>query len=355
MSRQNFPAALGFAMPAEWEPHARTLMAWPSRLSLWGSAERMGRAKGAYARVAQAISAFEPVAMLARPQDAREAERVCGREVEIMGVPLDDSWVRDTGPIFVARMRNGLREIAGTDWRFNGWGGKYPDFAEDDRIPERVLEKWGVRRLEAPLVLEGGSIAVDGEGTLYTNEECLLNPNRNPAHARADIERVLAGYLGVRRIVWMPWGLEDDETDGHIDNVAALAGPARVLLNWTEDANDPNATRMNANKVALLAARDAQGRAIEVIEMPQPSLEMAWNGHRLPLSHLNFYVVNGAVIAPSFDGPLDGEAKRILCAAFKGREIVQVPARDIVVGGGGIHCITQQVPAGIAAALEGLE
>jgi agmatine deiminase len=342
-------------MPAEWEPHARTLMAWPCRSALWETQERMGRARMAYAQVARAIATFEPVTMLARPQDAKEAERLCGKAVEILSVPLDDSWVRDTGPIFVARMRNGVREIAGTDWRFNGWGGKYPDYAEDDRIPERVLAKWGVRRLEAPLVLEGGSIAVDGEGTLYTNEECLLNPNRNPGLSRADIEQVLGDYLGVRRIVWMPWGLEDDETDGHIDNAAALAGPARVLLNWTRELDDANAARMNANKIALLAARDARDRAIEVIEVPQPSLEMAWNGHRLPLSYLNFYVVNGAVIAPSFDDPLDGEAKRILSAAFKGREIVQVLARDIVVGGGGIHCITQQVPAGAPAKLEGSE
>jgi agmatine deiminase len=339
-------------MPAEWEPHARTLMAWPSRPLLWGTPERMGRAKGAYARVAQAIAAFEPVTMLARPEDAKEAERACGREVEVLAMPLDDSWARDTGPIFVARMQNGVREIAGTHWRFNGWGEKYPDYGEDVRISERVLEKWGVRRIEVPLVLEGGSIAIDGEGTLYTNEECLLNPNRNPGHSRADIECVLREYLGVRHVVWMPWGLDDDETDGHIDNAAALAGPARVLLNWTQDAGDLNAARMKANKVALLGARDARERTIEVIEMPQPKQEVAWNGHRLPLSYLNFYVVNGAVIAPSFTDPLDGEAKRILSAAFKGREIVQVPARDIIVGGGGIHCITQQVPAGAPAALE---
>lgn len=346
------PATLGFAMPAEWEPHQRTLLAWPCRGSLWGSAERMSRARTAYVRVAQAIAAFEPVTMLARPEDAKETERLCGKDIEVLPIPLDDSWVRDSGPIFVARGKIGRREIAGTDWSFNGWGGKYPDHADDDRIPERLLAKWSVRRLAIPMVLEGGAILSDGQGTLYTTEECLLNTNRNSELSRAEIEARLGEHLGARATVWMPWGLEDDETDGHIDNVAALAAPARLLLNWTNDAEDLNAERVSANRTALSKQRDEQGRAIEVIDVPQPPREMAWNGHRLALSYLNFYICNGAVIAPSFDDPLDGEAKRILADAFPARQIVQVPARDIVPGGGGIHCITQQVPAGVFAAPE---
>lgn len=343
------PAALGFAMPAEWEQHQRTLMAWPCRGALWGSAERMARARAATAEVARAIAAFEPVTMLARPEDAGEAERQCGREAEIFPLPIDDSWVRDTGPIFVARGAGDGREIAGTDWRFNGWGGKYAPHGDDDRIPERLLGAWRIPRFAVPMVLEGGSIAADGEGTLYTTEECLLAQNRNPELSRSDIEGRLKDRLGVSRLVWLPLGIDDDETDGHIDNVAALAGPARLLLNWTSDKDDPNYKRMRANEAALAKQRDAKGRHIDVIEMPQPARRLARNGARLPLSYLNFYVCNGAVIAPRFEDPFDGDAKRILAAAFPGREIVQVNALDIVPGGGGIHCITQQVPAGPAA------
>ncbi|MFO1186806.1 MAG: agmatine deiminase family protein [Alphaproteobacteria bacterium] len=347
------PAALGFAMPAEWEPHARTLVAWPCRGTLWGSAERMSRARAAYAEVARAIAAFEPVMMLVHPDDAKEAERLCGKDVEIVPLPIDDSWVRDTGPIFVARGPAGGREVAGTDWRFNGWGGKYVPHADDDKIPERLLTAWRIPRFEAPMVLEGGSITVDGEGTLYTTEECLLAQNRNPELSRADIEASLKDQLGVSHIVWLPWGIDDDETDGHIDNVAALAGPSRLLLNWTTEKDDPNYKRMRANEAALAKQRDARGRHIDVIEMPQPLKQLAWNGARLPLSYLNFYVCNGAVIAPRFDDPLDLDAKRILAAAFPEREIVQVNALDIVPGGGGIHCITQQMPAGVAAKVDG--
>ena len=312
----------------------------------------MSRARAAYAEVARAIAAFEPVTMLVHPDDAKEPERLCGKEVEIFPLPIDDSWVRDTGPIFVVRGAGALREIAGTDWRFNGWGGKYEPHADDDRIPKRVLAEWRIPRFAVRVVLEGGSIAVDGEGTLYTTEECLLAQNRNPEFSRGDIEARLRDNLGVSHIVWLPLGVDDDETDGHIDNVAALAGPARLLLNWATDKDDPNFKRMRANEAALSKQRDAKGRHIDVIEVPQPPRKMGWNDQRLPLSYLNFYVCNGAVIAPRFDDPLDADAKRILAAAFPAREIVQVPALDIVPGGGGIHCITQQVPDGVAAKVE---
>lgn len=202
------------------------------------------------------------------------------------------------------------------------------------------------------MVLEGGAIASDGDGTLYTTEECLTNPNRNPGLSREAIDRTLTDYLGLPHTVWLPIGLEDDETDGHIDNCAALCAPGRLLLNSPDDPSDANTARTQTNRTAVERQRDARGRRIEIIDMPQPKRELAWNGHRLALSYLNFYVCNGAVIAPSFDLPEDFEAGRILGAAFPGREIVQIPARDIVQGGGGIHCITQQVPAGTPANLE---
>ncbi|MFZ1989965.1 MAG: agmatine deiminase family protein [Alphaproteobacteria bacterium] len=334
------PASLGFAMPAEWEPHERTFIAWPCRLELWGNAGRMSRARAAHARLAKAISEVEPVIMIARPDDAADAERQCGKDVEVRAIAIDDSWIRDSGPVFVKRGN----EIAGIDWKFNAWGGKYRGYEDDDKLPERLLRELGIERFAAPIVLEGGSIAVDGAGSLMTTEECLLNANRNPGLARADIERALTDYCGVRRIMWLPYGLEDDETDGHIDNVAAFAAPGMVLLNWTDDESDPNFIRMRANEKALKAAQDRTGQRVEIIKIKEPPRAVGWNGRRLPLSYLNFYVANEAVLAPSFDHPLDRETAAILRDCFPSRKVVQLPMLDVVVGGGGIHCITQQQP-----------
>ena len=335
------PASLGFAMPAEWEPHERTLMAWPCRKELWGDAVRLQRARAAHTRLARAINEVEPVMMIAHPDDASDAERQCGKNIEVRAIPIDDSWVRDSGPIFV---KCGS-QIAGVDWKFNAWGNKYHGFDDDDKLPERLLAELGIRRFAAPLVLEGGSIAVDGAGSLITTEECLPNPNRNPGLMRADIEKALTDYFGVRHIIWLPYGLEDDETDGHIDNVAAFAPPGLVLLNWTDDESDPNYARMRANEKALKAAQDRIGQPLEIIKVVEPPRATGWNGRRLPLSYLNFYVANEAVFVPSFDHPFDREAAATLGACFHTKEVVQLPMEDVVVGGGGIHCITQQQPA----------
>ncbi|HXZ68586.1 MAG TPA: agmatine deiminase family protein, partial [Alphaproteobacteria bacterium] len=334
------PASLGFAMPAEWEPHERTFMAWPCRKELWRDAVRMQRARAVHAQLAKAINEVEPLVMIARPEDASEAERQCGKNIEVRAIPIDDSWVRDSGPVFVRRGA----EIAGVDWRFNAWGNKYTGYEDDDKLPERLLSELGIRRFAAPIVLEGGSVAVDGAGTLMTTEECLLNPNRNPGVSRADIEKVLTDYCGVRRIMWLPYGLEDDETDGHIDNVAAFAAPKVVLLNWSDDESDPNFLRMRANEEALKAAQDRAGQNVEIVRVQEPPRALGWNGRRLPLSYLNFYVANEAVFAPAFDSPLDHEAAAILRDCFPSRKVVQLPMLDVVAGGGGIHCITQQQP-----------
>jgi agmatine deiminase len=335
------PTSLGFAMPAEWERHERTFIAWPCRNELWGEPSRMERARAAHARLAQAISAVEPVIMIARPEDAADAECQCGKAVEVRPIAIDDSWIRDSGPTFVKRKN----EIAGVDWKFNAWGNKYRGYDDDDKLPARLLDELGIKRFEAPIVLEGGAIAVDGAGTLMTTEECLLNPNRNPDASRVEIEATLAAYLGIKRIVWLPYGLDDDETDGHIDNVAAFAPGGVTLLNWTDDEGDANFARMRANERALKEARDAKGQPFEVVRLPQPQSAIGWNGRRLPLSYLNFYATGDAVFAPSFDHTLDKEAAAILSKCFVGRKIVQLPMADVAVGGGGIHCITQQQPA----------
>ncbi|HET7091899.1 MAG TPA: agmatine deiminase family protein [Thermomicrobiales bacterium] len=329
-----------FRMPAEWAPHERCLMAWPTRQELWG--DEFEPAKAEYAAVARAIAKFEPVLMAALPAGAAEARRMCGPNVEVVEFPLDDSWLRDSGPIFVIGP-NGER--AGVDFKFNAWGERFHPFADDDLFPKRLLAHLGIVRRSSSMVLEGGSIAVDGEGTLIATEQCLLNPNRNPTWTREAIEGELRRQLGVETIVWLPFGIaEDSITDGHVDGVCAFVRPGVVLLQSVADRSDPNWERAAANGRRLDEARDAAGRRFEVIEAPYlPRVEVGGRSVRVP--PVNFYVANGAVIAPVAGAATDEATLDLLAAAFPEREVVPVTARVIGYGGGGIHCITQQVPA----------
>ena len=336
---ERVPADDGFFMPAEWAPHERCWMAWPCRESLWE--EGLDAARGAYAAVARAISAFEPVTMLANATDVAEAAARCGATVSTQALPLDDSWMRDSGPTFVVDGKGG---IGGVDWRFNAWGEKFHPFDQDARIAERVLEQLAVPRYAAPLVLEGGSIHVDGEGTLLTSEECLLHPNRNHDLDRAAIEDLLRRYLGVSAFVWLGQGLDKDDTDGHVDNIARYVRPGVVMAVTCDDPADPNHAILNDNLARLKKAHDAKGRALEVIELPLPREARHLDGQRLALSYVNYYIANGGVVMPSFDDANDALAYDIVSKAFLERRVTQVPALPILAGGGGIHCITQQQP-----------
>jgi agmatine deiminase len=336
------PADDGLFMPAEWEPHARCWMQWPSRADVWG--EQLPQAYAAYAQVARAISRFEPVSMVCRPADEAQARLACGRDIEIVPIEIDDSWARDSGPIFLADGKGG---VAGVHWRFNAWGNAYQGYENDRKVGGAILEHLGVRRYEGPMILEGGSICADGYGTLLTTEECLFNDNRNPELTRQQIEERIALYLGVRRIIWLDQGLEDDETGGHVDMIACFAGPGRVLLHMPEDRSDINFMRMRENRLRLEAARDARGQRLEVIEMPQPKISRKRpDGRRLSTSYVNFYIANGGIVMPGFDDPNDAAAREIVAEAFPDREVVQVPSLAIAAGGGVIHCITQQQPKG---------
>lgn len=338
------PADDGLFMPAEWEPHARCWMQWPSRGEVWG--EQLPQAYAAYARVARAIARFEPVSMVCRSVDEPQVRLACGREIEIVTIEIDDSWARDSGPTFLVDGRGG---VAGVHWRFNAWGNAYWPHDSDRKVGGAILEHLQMRRYDGPMTLEGGSICVDGYGTLLTTEECLFNENRNPELTRQQIEERLALYLGIRRIVWLDQGLQDDETGGHVDMIACFAGPGRVILHMPEDRGDINFMRMRENKLRLQAARDARGRRLEVIEVPQPRRNLRRpDGRRLTTSYVNFYIANGGIVMPSFDDPNDAAAAEIIGAAFPDREVVQVPALDIAAGGGVIHCITQQQPRGEA-------
>jgi agmatine deiminase len=329
-------------MPAEWSEHELTLMAWPVRLELWR--DRLAEAKAEYATVARAIAAFEPVLMVVAEGGAQEARDACGSGVAVIELPIDDSWMRDSGPIFVTG--SGGRR-AGVDFRFNGWGEKFAPYDRDDAMSEPLLAHLGIDRLPADLVLEGGSITVDGEGTLIATEQCLLHPSRNPSLSRAEIEERLREHLGVQEVIWIAHGLlEDHDTDGHVDNVAQFVAPGVVLVQTVDDPSDPNHEPMAENAERLRAARDARGRPLEVIELgvlPRSTVR----GEPGVVPYVNLYVANRVVVVPTCgdDPHRDAEVLARLGSVYAGREVVGVPARTLAEGGGGVHCITQQVPA----------
>jgi agmatine deiminase len=336
------PAAAGFTMPPEWAPHAACLMAWPARPELWKG--RLAEAKDDYASVARAIADFEPVLMVCNPGCSGEVHDLCGSAVETIELPIDDSWARDSGPIFV---RDASGQVAVVGFGFNAWGNRWQPYADDAMLPARIAAHLGMRLFSAPFVLEGGAILVDGEGTLLTTEQCLLNPNRNPGLTREAIEQGLRDYLGVTTIVWLAVGHVLDVgpagTDGHVDGVAQYLAPGHVLL---EAPSDPAASAYagsQANLARLAADHDAAGRAFEVTLLdpgPDPSV-----------SYANHYIANGAVIVPTGGDPGDRPVLEFLGSVYPGREIVAVPGRTLLFGGGGPHCITQQVPVGDPAPL----
>ncbi|MER6313808.1 agmatine deiminase family protein [Streptomyces sp. NPDC001581] len=347
-------------MPAEWAAHEACLMVWPTRASLWGPA--FEAAKQQYAAVARAISAFEPVIMVAAPGLADEARSICGAAtvdtaadtadtsdghghghgIEVVELPADDSWLRDSGPIFAYDERG---ERVGVDFRFNAWGEKHYPWTADDKLASLLLDRLGTRRVHSSMILEGGAITVDGEGTLITTEQCLLHPNRNPRMSRTEIEDELKRRLGVEKVIWLPYGgLEDTETDGHVDGVAAYVAPAKVVVSLPEDPAHPDHARMRANLAVLEASTDARGRALEIVVLPQTTYgEVA--GTPVEVGYLNFYLANGGCVVPVSGGPEDEAALAVLASALPGRTVVGVPTPVLAYGGGGIHCITQQLPA----------
>jgi len=354
------PAADGFWMPAETERHAGCWMLWPERPDNWR--EQAGPAQSALIAVAAAIARFEPVTIGVSPRQLARARKAVPANIRTLSVPHDDCWMRDVGPTCVVNARG---EIRGVDWRFNAWGGHhgglYSSWQRDARVARQVLELESAARYRAPLVNEGGAIHVDGEGTALVTEECLLNPNRNPSLSRAQIESHLRAYLGVSAIIWLGNGVFNDETDGHIDNLACFARPGEVCLTWTDHRRDPQHRISRDALERLSEARDARGRRLIVHKLPMPGpltlsareargidaragTKARRAGERLAGSYVNFYLPNAALIMPRLDPRTDGAAARVLRRVFPRRRLVGVPAREILLGGGGIHCITQQIP-----------
>lgn len=325
-------------MPAEFEPHERTLMSWPTRRSIWHP--DVAAAEDVYAEIAAAIARFEPVTMFVPPQAAERAAARCGPGIDVVEVPLDDSWVRDNGPIYVFDA-DGLLAL---DFRFNAWGQKFHPWDDDDALPKRWTELAGHRRREVDMVLEGGSISTDGAGTLVTTAQCLLHPNRNPTMKEEMIDATLRRELGGDTI-WLPHGLAlDDHTDGHVDNVAAFISPGRLLLQMCSDRAEPDHARLVGNRDVARRCVDACRRPIEVVEVPVLPFTVV-GGERRAVPYLNLYIVNGGVIVPTYGHPADDEMLSLIGECFPERVVVPVPGAVLAGGGGGPHCITQQVPA----------
>ena len=356
------PAADGFRMPGEFEPHAGCWMLWPERPDNWREAARP--AQLAFAQVAVAIAQFEPVTVGVSTAHYEAARALLSERVRVVEMAHDDAWMRDVGPTCVVNRRGTVR---GVDWRFNAWGGLngglYFPWDQDDLVARKVLETERLDRYRAPMVNEGGAIHVDGEGSALVTEECLLNPNRNPGFDRADIERRLREYLGVSQVIWLGKGIVNDETGGHIDDLACFARPGVVCLTWTNRQRDPQyVTSLDAFE-RLQEARDARGRRLKVVRLPMPGpLYMRAGeaagviakegsrprmaGERLAATYVNFYIANGGIVMPLLDARTDAEAAARLKRLVPGRRVVGVPSREILLGGGNIHCITQQIPAG---------
>ena len=356
------PRADSFRMPGEFEPHKQIWMLWPQRPDNW----RLGAkpAQRAWVQVATAISQFEPVTVGVNNDQYENARNLLPAHVRVVEISSNDAWMRDCGPTFVVNDEGDVRLV---DWDFNAWGGLYDGlyfpWDKDQMVPLKISELERVARYKAHLIMEGGSFHVDGEGTVITTEECLLSPGRNPQLSREQIEQHLRDYLNVDQVIWLAKGIDPDETNGHVDDVACFVRPGVVLAAITEVEDDWRYDLLQDNLRHLQDAKDARGRKLEVHTMPMPAIvtytadevrgiDSAEGtipravGDKTAASYLNFLIVNGGVIMPVFDDPNDAVAMATLQRLFPDRKVVTVPGREIVLGGGNVHCITQQQPKG---------
>jgi agmatine deiminase len=335
-------------MPAEWARQRAVWLSWPHKRDTWPG--KFGPIPAKFAEIAATISRRQEVGINCAA-DLQAGARVLLVEagadmdrVHLHDHPTNDTWCRDHGPIFVRH--SGTGEVAVTDWLYNAWGGKYPPYDLDNRIPERIASLRGFRRFVFDLILEGGSIDVNGEGDLLTTEACLLNPNRNPTRSREEIETALRDGLGVERIHWLGDGIIGDDTDGHVDDLSRFFSPTGIVTCVESNVEDANHPILQDNLERLHGLRDASGRPFEIrtLPMPQPCFH---EGQQLPASYANFLIINGAVLMPTFRQPdRDGEAAAVLAGCFPGREIIPIDCLDLVWGLGTLHCISQQEPQG---------
>lgn len=339
------PSELGFRMPAEWEPHEAVWFSWPhpDSDSFPGAYERIPRA---FAALVRAAAVFEPVRInvrdAAEEAEARHHIGACDN-VQFFPIDTDEPWCRDHGPVFLVNDRTG--EVAVADFDFNSWGRKLPRWERDRCVPAAMARALGLRHLACTAVLEGGSVDVNGSGSVLTTRNCLLNPNRNPSMSGAQIEDTLRQWLGVRNILWLGDGIEGDDTDGHIDDLTRFVAKSRVVTVVEDNPDDANHAVLRENLEVLRALRDEDGNPLDVVALPMPQKRREWQGSRLPCSYANFLVLNGGVLVPAFDDPRDGDAAGIIGSVFPGRRIVPIDCSDLIIGLGSIHCLSQQQPA----------
>jgi agmatine deiminase len=344
------PVSLGYRMPAEWEAHTATWLAWPHNHDTWP--HQLEQVQAIYVQMIAALQEQETVNLLVNdPAMASEVSRLLapyglgtGR-IKFHQCPTVDAWLRDSGPIFLSPATGTVHPLALVDWRFNAWGGKYPEMLEDDHLPRQIADLLGLPRYCPNIVLEGGSLDVNGRGTCLTTEQCLLHPNRNPHLKRADLERYLHDYLGVRHVIWLGEGIVGDDTDGHIDDLARFVNPSSVVCALVDDPQDDNYAALQDNYRRLCAARDQDGRHLQVIPLPMPDPLWA-DDERLPASYANFYIANGVVLVPTYNQPQDQIALAVLQDVLPDRRVLGLPGDSLVWGLGAIHCVTQQQPAG---------
>jgi agmatine deiminase len=346
------PAAAGWRMPAEWEPHQATWIAWPTRHDDWHG--KFAPIPWVYADIVRHLNRSEAVRVLVDSSKVeRQARSVLAKagvdldRVRFFSIPTDRVWTRDYGPMFLV---NGRGELACTDWGFNAWA-KYPDWRQDDAVPEQIrsalsIPSWRPEVRGQRVVLEGGSIDVNGQGLLLTTEECLLSPvqARNPGVNRQELEQVFADYLGIKKVLWLGRGIQGDDTHGHIDDLARFVGPRTVVTVVEQNRDDPNYEPLQENLGRLKEMTDLDGKPLEVVELPMPA-PLFFAGQRLPASYANFYIASDRVLVPTFNDPADRTALGILADLFPGRAVVGIHAVDLVWGLGTLHCLTQQQPA----------
>jgi agmatine deiminase len=343
------PAAAGFRMPAEWQRHRGTWLSWPHKEASWPG--QFDSIPGVVAQMVAALSPGEEVHINVRDA-AMEADAravlahtdAAMAQVFFHHFPTNDAWCRDHGPIFVQRARDGQRDELILDWGYNAWGGKYPPFDLDNQIPARVADAFGIARVAPGMILEGGSIDVNGAGTLLTTVACLLNPNRNPSLGRADIEQRLRDYLGVTHILWLGDGIVGDDTDGHVDDLTRFVDPTTVVTVVEDDPEDANYQVLQDNLARLRTMHDQDGVPLRVVPLPMPAA-VYQDGERLPASYANFYIGNEVVLLPGYDSAQDGVARDTLQALFPDRRVVVIDCTALVWGLGAFHCLTQQWPA----------
>lgn len=336
-------------MPPEFAPHRGTWLSWPHKQESWPG--NFAPVPGIFVEIVRQLAPREEVhinvrdaAMETEVRDRLREGGVASAGVVLHQNPTNDAWCRDHGPIFVQRTVEGRREEAIIDWDYNAWGDKYPPYDLDDVVPTRIAREYGLPVYHPGIVMEGGSLDVNGRGTLLTTESCLLNPNRNPELSRTDIETCLRNYLGVRHILWLGDGIVGDDTDGHVDDLTRFVDATTLVTAVEPDPADDNHAPLAANLARLREMRDQDGEPFRIVALPMPE-PVFFDGQRLPASYANFYIANGVVLLPTYRSPRDDEARRILQELFPHRRVVGIDCTDLVWGLGAIHCVTQQWPA----------